>query len=316
MTIGEPVCVAPAGDRCGEGPVWHPEEQALYWTDINRFLIHRLKPGHGCVKSWFFDEPVTALALTSREDTLAVALGSRVLLWKPRTDERREHGFRLHGWPAVRLNDGRPDPRGSLWVGSMRNNVGADGSSGECGGADGILFRLDPDGAATEWKRGIGISNTLAWSPDQTRFYFADTLQNRVYVYDFDRLAGAIGGERSFFEGFPRGLPDGSAVDSEGYLWNCRYGGGCIVRVAPDGAIDRVIEMPTANITSCTFGGGNYRTLYATSASLGAPPGDRLAGGLFAIQTEVAGQPENRFRIGSRVYTKQDPGVPNGTSGS
>jgi sugar lactone lactonase YvrE len=75
------------------------------------------------------------------------------------------------------------------------------------------------------------------------------------------------------------------------------YGGACIVRVAPDGAIDRVIEMPTANVTSCTFGGGDYKTFYATSASLGAPPGDRLAGGLFAIQTEVAGQPENRFRI-------------------
>ena len=296
-TIGEAVCVAPAGDRCGEGPVWHPEEQALYWTDINRFLIHRLQPAHGCVKSWFFDEPVTALALTGREDTLAVALGSRVLLWKPRLDERRDHGFRLHGWPGVRLNDGRPDPRGSLWVGSMRNNVGADGAPGEAGGADGILFRVDPDGAVSEWKRGIGISNTLAWNPDRTKFYFADTLRNQVCVYDYDRLTGAIGGERSFFEGFSRGLPDGSAMDSEGYLWNCRYGGGCIVRVAPDGGIDRVIEMPTANITSCTFGGADYRTLYATSASAGAPPGDRLAGGVFAIRTGAAGQAENRFRM-------------------
>jgi sugar lactone lactonase YvrE len=296
-TVGQPVCVAPAGDRCGEGPVWHPEEQALYWTDINRFLIHRFEAAHGCVKSWFFDEPVTALALTNREDTLAVALGSRVLFWKPRLDERRDHGFRLHGWPGVRLNDGRPDPRGSLWVGSMRNNVGADGSPGESGGADGILFRIDPGGAVSEWKRGVGISNTLAWNPGQTKFYFADTLLNRVCVYDYDRLTGAIGGERSFFEGFPRGFPDGSAMDGEGYLWNCRYGGGCIVRVAPDGEIDRVIEMPTANITSCTFGGADYRTLYATSASVDAPSGDRLAGGVFAIQTAAAGQAENRFRV-------------------
>jgi sugar lactone lactonase YvrE len=220
-----------------------------------------------------------------------------VLLWKPRQDERRDHGFRLHGWPGVRLNDGRPDPRGSLWVGSMRNNVGADGSPGESGGADGILFRVDPDGAVSEWKRGVGISNTLAWNPGQTKFYFADTLLNRVCVYDYDRLTGAIGGERSFFEGFPRGFPDGSAMDGEGYLWNCRYGGGCIVRVAPDGEIDRVIEMPTANITSCTFGGPDYRTLYATSASVDAPSGDRLAGGVFAIQTAAAGQAENRFRV-------------------
>jgi sugar lactone lactonase YvrE len=265
-------------------------------VDINRFLAHRYDPAHGCLKSWFFDEPVVALALTHCDDTLAVALGSRMLLWKPRTDERREQGFRLEGWPAVRLNDGRPDPRGSFWVGSMRNNVGADGSPGECGGADGVLFRLDPDGAVSEWKRGIGISNTLAWSPDRTRFYFADTLRNEIWVYDFDAQTGAIGGERSFFAGFPRGLPDGSTVDCEGYLWNCRYGGRCIVRVAPDGTIDRVIEMPTTNITSCTFGGGDYRTLYAASASLDTTPGDLLAGGLFAIRTEVAGRPENRFR--------------------
>lgn len=287
----QPVCVAPAGDRCGEAPLWHAGEQALYWTDINRFLIHRLEASDGSVKSWFFDEPVTALAPTARADTLAVALGSRVLLWKPRGDERRELGFRLAGWPAVRLNDGRADPRGSLWVGSMRNNVAADGSAGECGGTDGVLFRIDPDGAVSEWKRGIGISNTLCWSPGQTRFYFADTLRNQIYVYDYDRLTGAIAGERSFFEGFPRGLPDGSAVDREGYLWNCRYGGACIVRVSPNGAIDQVIEMPTPNITSCAFGGPDYRTLYATSAAAE----DRLAGSLFAIRTAVPGMPENCF---------------------
>jgi sugar lactone lactonase YvrE len=299
LEIGDPICVAPAGDRCGEAPVWRPGEQALYWADINRFLIHRLDPSQGSVKSWFFEEPVTALALTDLEDTLAVALGSRLILWSPRTDERRAHGFHLEGWPMVRLNDGRADPRGSLWLGSMRNNVGPDGTSGECGGADGILFRIDPNGAVSEWKHGIGISNTLAWSPDRRRFYSADTLRNAVYIYDYDCATGAIGGERPFLTDFSRGLPDGSAMDSEGYLWNCRYGGASIVRVAPDGSLDRVIEMPAANITSCTFGGGDYRTLYATSASLGAPPGDRLGGSLFAIAVSVAGMPENRFNIGT-----------------
>ncbi len=297
MEIGEPICVVPAGDRCGEGPVWCPEEQALYWTDINRFLIHRFDPKHGSVKSWFFEEPVTALVLTDREGTLTVLLGSRILLWRPRTDERREQGFHLPGWPAVRLNDGQADPRGSLWVGSMRNNVGADGAAGAAGGAEGVLLRVDPDGAVSEWKREIGISNTLAWSPDGRRFYFADTLQNAVYVYDYDCASGAIGGERPFLTGFARGLPDGSAMDREGYLWNCRWGGGCMVRVAPDGGVDQIIAMPAVNITNCTFGGEGYRTLYATSAWLEAPPGDRLAGSLFAVETSVPGLPENRFRV-------------------
>ena len=296
IEIGEPVCVIPAGDRCGEGPVWSADEDALYWTDINRFLIHRFDLASRSVRSWFFDEPVTALALTNTQGTLAVALGSRLILWSPRTGERREQGFRLPGWPVVRLNDGRPDPRGSMWLGSMRNNVAPDGSSFECGGADGVLFRVDPGGALSEWKRGIGISNTLVWSPDRRHFYSADSLANAIYIYDYDDTTGAIANERPFFTNFERGLPDGSAMDSEGYIWNCRYGGKSIVRIGPDGAVDQVVEMPTQNMTSCTFGGQNLATLFATSASLGAPPGDRLAGSLFAIPTSVRGLPENRFR--------------------
>lgn len=294
--MGKPVCVAPTGDRCGEGAVWHDSEQAVYWTDINRFLIHRFLPADGSVRSWFFDEPVTAIIRTDRVDTLAVLLGSRVILWEPAIDARHEHGFRLEGWPFVRLNDGRADPRGSLWVGSMRNNVGADGSPGEVGGADGVLSRIDPDGSVTHWQREIGIANTVAWSPDSTRFYFADTLKNRISVYDYESSSGSISNERPFLVDFPRGFPDGSTVDSEGYLWNCRYGGGCIVRVAPNGDIDRVIEMPTANMTTCTFGGPGLATLFITTAAAGAPPGDRLAGSLFALNTGVAGQPENQFK--------------------
>ena len=298
MSIVESMlCAAPAGDRCGEGPVWHATEQALYWTDINRFLIHRFQSARGAVRSWCFDEAVVALALTTREDTLLVALGSRLIFWKPATDGRQDHGYHLPGWPAVRLNDGRPDPRGSFWVGSMRNNVNPDGSSGEAGGTDGILVRIDPDGAVTEWKREIGISNTLAWSPDRTRFYFADTLANALRVYDYDAATGAISNERPFLVDFARGYPDGSSVDSEGYLWNCRYAGGCIVRVAPDRTIDEVIEMPVSNITSCTFGGPDLKTLYVTTASAGAPESERMAGSLFALRVAVSGQPENVFRV-------------------
>ena len=296
----DPICLVPAGDRCGEGPVWHAGEQALYWTDINRFLIHRWDARSEAVRSWFFEEPVTALALTDRDDTLAAVLGSRVVLWNAASGRTGDAVYTLDGWPAVRFNDARVDPRGSLWAGSMRNNVNPDGSAGECGGADGVLLRIDPDGQVRVWEREIAIANTLAWNPARTRFYFADTMPNRISVYDYDCATGAISSRRSFFEGCERGMPAGSAMDSEGFLWNCRYGGGCIVRIAPDGAVDCVIEMPARNITSCTFGGPDLRTLYVTTAELGAPAGDRLAGGLFALRTEVAGMPENRFRIFGR----------------
>lgn len=295
--IGQPVCVAPTGDRCGEGAVWHTSEGVLYWTDINRFLVHRFNPVDACVKTWFFEEPATAVTLTDRDNTLAVVLASRVILWEPHSDRRREFGFRLQEWPAVRLNDARPDPRGSLWMGSMRNNVLPDGSPGAAGGADGILYRADPDGTVTEWKRNIGISNTLAWSPDCRHFYFADTLANVIRIYDYDKETGTISGERSFFTNFPRGLPDGSVLDEEGFLWNCRFYGSCIVRIAPDGTVDMTLEMPVSNITTCTFGGPEGTTLYVTTAAMDAPASERLAGGLFAISTDVRGQKENRFRV-------------------
>ena len=294
--IGETVCVAPTGDVCGEGAVWHAGHNSVYWTDINRFLIHRLNLADSSVRSWLFDEPVTSLSLTDHDDTLVAVLGSRVILWEPGTDKRHDPIFLYDGWPSARLNDARSDPRGSLWMGSMRNNVNPDGSFGAVGGQDGILVRLDPDSKVTSWRKGIGVSNTFVWSPDRRYFYSGDTLANVIWVYDYDSSTGSISNERPFFEGFERGFPDGSAMDSEGYLWNCRFYGGCIVRVAPDRKIDRVIEMPVKNITTCTFGGEDLATLFVTTARAEASLGDRLAGSLFSIQTRAAGQPENAFR--------------------
>jgi hypothetical protein len=167
----------------------------------------------------------------------------------------------------------------------------------EAGGQDGVLIRVDPDRKVSSWRRSVGISNTLAWSPDRRRFYLGDSLRNVVWVYDYDFSIGKISNERPFLEGFAAGVADGSTVDAEGYLWNCRFFGNCIVRVAPNGKIARVIEMPAQNITRCTFGGADLTTLYVASASAEAPRGDRLAGSLFAIQTKIKGQPENCFRF-------------------
>jgi len=299
--IGAPVCLAPTGDVCGEGAVWHAAHNAVYWTDINRFLVHRLTLADSSVRTWFFDEPVTALSLTDRDDVLVVVLGSCAILWEPATDLRHAPFFKLAAWPTVRLNDARCDPRGSLWIGSMRNNVNPDGSAGEAGGKDGVLLRVDPDAKVTTWRKEIGIANTLAWNPDRRRFYFGDTLDNVVWAYDYDSSTGAISNEQSFLTGFARGYPDGSTVDAQGFLWNCRFYGNCIVRVAPEGHIDRVIEMPVQNITTCTFGGPDLKTLFVTSASIESPAGDRLAGSLFSIQTDIPGQPENRFGLHAAV---------------
>jgi sugar lactone lactonase YvrE len=297
--MGEVVCLVPAGDWTGEGAVWHEGERALYWVDISRFLIHRYDPASRATWSWLFSEPPTTLALTDRPDTLAVAVGGHIVLWQPRTDARTDFAFPEDNWPKARLNDGRADPAGNLWAGSMQNNVAGDGSDRPITDrAAGRLFRIAPDGEVNVVKTGIGISNTFAWSPDQTRFYFADTLANAIGVFDYDGLSGTVSNERPFFVGYGRGSPDGSVVDAAGTLWNARYGGACVVGVSPDGMVAGVIEMPCDNITTCTYGGPDLRTLYITTARGGSSPGSRLAGSLYAVEMDVPGLPEYRFRIG------------------
>ncbi len=291
-----PRCVAPVGDRCGEAATWDPEARALYWCDVNRFLVHRLDAA-GAVLSWHFEEPVTALSLTERHDELLVALGSRLIFWRPADDRRREQGFRCEGWPAARLNDGRAAPNGDFWIGSMGHNVGPCGEALDCPPGLGVLWRLRPGHEPSVERRDLGISNTVCWSPDARTFYFGDSMRNIVWAYDYDPDTGEIAGERPFFAGFGRGGPDGSAVDSAGRLWNCRFGGGCVVCVAPDGAVERVVEMPVRNITTCAFGGDDLKTLFITTAGMLTHEGDRLAGSLYALQTDTPGLPGFRTRI-------------------
>lgn len=297
MKLFEPRCIAATGDTVGEGAVWSAPEQSLYWTDINRFLIHRYDEARCTTQTWFFSEPVVALALTNEPGRWLVALASKLIWWWPDEDTRRDHGFKLQDFPSVRLNDGRADPLGNFWIGSMRNNVLPNGEAGTAGGTDGKMFCIAPNGDVTEHIWNLGISNTLCWSPDQKTFYTADTLANVIWAFPFNTPQGLLGERKEFFAGYERGLPDGSAMDSEGFLWNCRFFGRCIVRVAPSGDIDRVIDMPVKNITTATFGGKDLRTLYVTSATADKDLGDRLAGSLWAIACAVEGLAENCVKV-------------------
>lgn len=286
----EMTCVAPTADWCGEGATWHADEKAVFWIDNRRNLIHRYSPDQASTRTWVFDEAVVALALTHHPGTLCVVLGSRLLLWSPTTDERQEYGGRLDGWPRVRFNEAGVGPDGDLWIGSMGNNVGPDGERLEIVARQGCLFRLAPDGGLMSLVQGIGVVNTIAWSPDGTRLYSADTLENEVRVYPYDRDTGNVGDPKSFLKGFPRGRPDGSAVDIEGSLWNCRYGGGCMVRVSAGGEVQEIVEVPVLNVTSCAFGGAALDTLYITTAQGAEPRRGRFDGGLFAMRVSVPGR--------------------------
>lgn len=297
MNYSKPSPIAVVGDRCGEGAVWSAAQNAVFWVDINRFLIHRMDYPSRQLRSWVFAEPVVALALSEDDQRLLVALGSKLIWWWPHNDERQNHGFTLPASPHARLNDGRCDPLGNFWVGSMFNNVSAEGESLDGSGALGVLYRIAPDGTASTELDGIQIANTLCWSPDRTTFYFADTLTNEIRAFAYDANSGDIGPGMPFFAGFERGKPDGSAIDHDGYLWNCRYGGGGIARIAPDGQLDQFIELPTLNPTTCVFGGPDLCTLFITSAANDTHPRDRLAGSLWVIETDVAGLPENKVKL-------------------
>jgi sugar lactone lactonase YvrE len=293
--VNEIRCAVPAGDICGEGAVWHPEQSALYWTDINRFLVHQFMPTASSTRTWIFDEPVTSVNLTEDHELLALVFASRIGLWSPRNHPLVETIYRLPTAPEMRFNDAGVDPRGSLWAGTMRNNVGPRGEDLNVTFSDGVLLRIDPDGAATEWKNGIGLANTVAWSPTGKRFYFGDTRANTISQFSYDEASGAISNERPLLNSYKYGAPDGSAMDAEGFLWNTRPGASCVIRIAPDGRVAQTISLPVSRPTTCAFGGDDLQTLFITSAR----SAEQYSGSVFALQTHVRGLPARRFRLRS-----------------
>ena len=286
-------CAVPAGDICGEGAVWHPEHSALYWADINRFLVHRLTLATSSTQTWIFDEPVTSVNLTEDIERLLLVFASRVGIWSPRAHPNVDTIFRLHTAPEMRFNDAGVDSRGSLWVGTMRNNVGLHGEDLDVPFSDGVLLRIDPNGTATEWKNNIGLANTVAWSPDLKRFYFGDTRANTLSQFAYDETSGTISDEQPLLNGYERGAPDGSAMDAEGFLWNTRPGAGCLIRIAPDGHVERTVRLPVSRPTTCAFGGDDLQILFVTSAR----SAEQYSGSVFALQMQVPGIPARRFRL-------------------
>jgi sugar lactone lactonase YvrE len=285
-------------DHTGESVIWDAGRQRLIWVDIGNKRIHRLDPATGHHETWTTPEFVTSIGLR-RDGGAIVGLARRIALWNFggafETFAEPEHDR-----PGNRFNEGKVGPDGHFWVGSMQNNLNDDGSEREMTGRHGALHRIEASGKFVRvTPYDIGISNTMAWTSDG-RFLFGDSLANTIYQYDWDVSSNAISNRRTFFADFPRGLPDGSCLDAEGYLWNCRVvGGACVVRVAPDGKVDRIVELPCSWPTSCTFGGPNLGVLYVTSASFALSPAHLAVhpheGALIAVEVGVRGLNENLF---------------------
>ena len=163
---------------------------------------------------------------------------------------------------------------------------------------EGTLFRVDPDLSVHPMLDRIKVPNAIAFSPDDRTLYFADTRAYTIWRFDFDLAEGRISNRRVFVETNAPARPDGACVDADGFLWNAHFAGACLVRYAPDGRVDRVVDLPVGNPTSCCFGGDNLDILFVTSASdavlTGAHPSD-VCGKLIALDVGSRGLPEPAF---------------------
>ncbi|OKH86749.1 SMP-30/gluconolactonase/LRE family protein [Thalassospira sp. TSL5-1] len=282
--------------RCqlGEGPFWDQPTQTLYWVDIIGKAAFAWKPAQNDFQKWTFDSLISAI-VPRQQGGFLVALHNELAFFDPETGKVTPFVAPDGDHAQNRSNEARVDPAGRFWLGTMQNNIGPNGEAVEIIEHSGTLNRVDADGTITRFGDNIGISNTMLWSHDGTKMYFGDTLANRMDVYDFDMTSGTPSNPQLFCSVEGRGGMDGSAMDCDGFIWNARYGGSCIIRFNPKGAVDRIIDLPVTNPTSCVFGGPDMTTLYITSAADDTDGSRPLEGAVLAIETGFVGAPCHRF---------------------
>ncbi len=284
--------VLPVNNKLGEGPVWSSEEQALYWVDIECNCFYRMYPTTGKYEVFDVDVPIGVLALRA-SGGLVIATKKGFAFWD------QQNGLRFivdpeANKPYTRFNDGAVDCQGRFWAGTMCDPPQA------CEESEGCLYRLDANGSAHTMETGLTISNGIGWSPDNQRMYLTDSPQHMIYMYDFDAATGAIENRRSFIHTPDEaGIPDGLAVDGEGFIWSARWGGWKVTRYDPNGKVERAISLPVQYPTSCAFGGEHLDELYITSAWTALSEEQKMqqpyAGDLFRVKTDIQGLERPKF---------------------
>lgn len=284
-------CVLDAKARLGECPVWSATERQLYWVDILAPALHRLDPDTGATRTWPMPSRIGSFGL--RESGGAVVA--------------LEDGFHLLDLdtgaltfaagpkrvPGTRFNDGKVSPDGRFFAGTMDDEQHARPIA--------ALYRLDPDLTVHEVVDGLVVSNGLAWTADGHTMFHSDSKAPAVWTYTYDPGDGTVANRRVLARPTEEiGRPDGAATDEKGFYWSAGVSAGVLNRWAPDGTLDRAIEMPCSSPTAPCFGGPDMRTVFVTSLRDGVPPdvlaAKPLSGGVFALRVEVPGVPVSRFR--------------------
>lgn len=284
-------CVARTQSGVGESPVWSAAESCLYYVDIPGHLIHRYTPGQP-LESFAAPELVTAVA-PRRGGGLVATLQRRVARVDTTTKKFDLLPILEREPQANRFNDGKVDRAGRFWAGTMDIDLWDKPA--------GTLYRFDQTLTPAIAVEHIRCSNGLGWSPDNRTMYYAESFAHVIHAFDFDLATGGLSNRRVFARLDPKSgaFPDGLTVDAQGYVWNAQPVFGRLVRYAPNGNVDRIVETPVSSPTSVAFGGDDYATLYVTSARDGKSAEDLVqepdAGGLFTCRPGVVGLPEPLF---------------------
>ncbi len=281
----DPQCVWPVEADLGEGPLWSPADEAVWFVDIKKNRIHRFEPSSRR-KRTYEAPPRPSFLVPDRNGDFIVGLQSGLHRFNPRSGDFTLLFDVEPERPNNRLNDGALDPKGRLWFGSMD-----DGESEKSGS----LFRLDQSGPVAV-DTEIAITNGPSFSPDGRILYHTDTVEKTIYAFDVAD-DGSLSGKRVFVtieDG--AGHPDGCVTDAEGCLWTCLFFGSAARRYSTSGKLTSTVQFPCSNITKMVFAGPDLRTAYVTTArhllnaeQLAAQP---FAGGLFRFEVDVPGLPQ------------------------
>lgn len=269
----------------GEGPLWHPDEERLYWTDIDGKRIYRLDPDSGRIEiaceagmriGGMTLQPDGALALFGDDGKISLLLDDRLHPLLPGLPDEK----------GTRFNDVFADPVGRVFAGTMPKED-----------RKGRLYRIDPDLSHPVILEDIGCSNGMGFTPDGKRMYYTDTGAGHIYRFDYEATTAALTNPITFLQFNGGGAPDGMTVDAEGNLWVAFWGGHCVRCYGPDGTQKAQIDLPAECITAPVILPDGR--MYVTSAGGGRRKDENdLGGAVFLIQLDVAGVPEHRSRLG------------------
>jgi len=267
----------------GEGPLWHPLRGQLFWFDIlGKRLLSRDDSG---AREWLFKQYVSTAGWISA-DELLIASESALFRFHLETGISEPVANLEADNPATRSNDGRADPWGGFWIGTM----GKDAEQGA-----GAIYRFH-NGGVTQLFSGFTIPNAICFAPDRRHAYFTDTSTRRIMRQKLDGEGWPLGAPTLFVDLGIEGLnPDGAVVDAEGCLWNAQWGASRVARYAPDGAFISAITFPARQISCPAFGGDNQATLFATSAADGLT--GESDGQTFSCLQAIKGQSEHQVRL-------------------